>query len=90
MANPSTLARPFWVLLVISAVIRLVAGARGVPYENPRIASISLVVLTLVSAALTAALARGLVGLTFKDAVRTGALIGFYAQVVIFLLTGIS
>jgi len=90
MVKPATLARPFWVLLVIFAVIRLVAGARGVPYENPRIASVSVVVLTFVAAALTAALARGLAGLSLKDAAKTGALIGFYTQVVIFILTGIS
>ncbi len=90
MVKPSTLARPFWVLLVIFAVIRLVAGARGVPYENPRIASVSVVVLTFVAAALTAALARGLAGLSLKDAAKTGALIGFYTQVVIFVLTAIS
>ena len=37
-----------------------------------------------------AALARGLVGITVKEAAKTGALIGLYAQVTIFLLTMIS
>jgi hypothetical protein len=90
MAKATTLARPFWVILIIFTVIRFVLSAQGVPYENARAASISLVVLTFVAAALTAALARGLIGLSLKDAAKTGALIGFSAQVVIFLATLIS
>jgi hypothetical protein len=90
MPTPTRLASPFWVLLLIFAVIRLVAGARGVPYENTRIAAVSIVTLTWVAAALTAALARGLASLSLKDAAKTGALMGLYAQVVIFALTMIS
>lgn len=88
--TPTRLAMPFWVFLLLFAAIRLFAGAQGVPYENPRIAAISLVTLLGVSAALTSALARGLVGLKLKDAAKTGALMGIYTQVVIFVLTMIS
>ncbi len=90
MPSPTKLASPFAVILLIFTVIRLYAGAQGVPYENPRIASVSLVTLTFIAAALTAALARGLAGLSLKDAAKTGALMGFYAQVVIFVVTMIS
>ena len=62
MIKPTTLARPFWVLLVIFTLIRLVASFQGVPYENTRVASISLLNLGFLAAALTAALARGLGG----------------------------
>lgn len=90
MPTPTKLASPFWVILLIFTVIRIVAGAQGVPYEHPRIASVSIVTLTFTAAALTAALARGLSGLTLKDAAKTGALMGLYAQVVIFSMTVIS
>ena len=92
MSAPSStrLASPFWVLLLVFAAIRLTAGAQGVPYENPRIAAVSLLVLLFVCAALTSALARGLTGLTLGQAARTGALMGIYTQVVIFTLTMIS
>lgn len=90
MPTPTKLASPFWVILLIFTVIRIAAGAQGVPYEHPRIASVSIVALTFVAAALTAALARGLVGLSLKDAAKTGALMGLYAQVVIFAMTMIS
>jgi hypothetical protein len=90
MPKPTKLASPFWVILLIFAVVRIVAGARGVPYEHPRIAAVSIVTLTFVAAALTAALARGLSGLSLKEAAKTGALMGLYAQVVIFTLTMIS
>ena len=90
MPTPTKLASPFWVILLIFTVARLYFGAKGVPYENPRIAAVSLVTLTFVAAALTAALARGLVGLTLKEAAKTGALMGLYSQVVIFSMTMIS
>lgn len=88
--TPTRLATPFWIFLLIFAAVRLFFSAQGVPYENPRIAAVSLVMLTFVSAALTTALARGLAGITVKEAAKTGALIGLYAQVTIFLLTMIS
>ena len=81
------LARPYFVLLILFTLVRFYLSSRGVPYENPRAASISLVVLTYVGAALTAALARGLAGLTLKEAATTGAVMGFVSQVVIFLST---
>jgi hypothetical protein len=90
MTKALTLARPFFVLLIIFTVVRLVLSSQGVPYENSRAASISLVVLTYVSAALTAALARGLVGQSLKGAAIMGAQMGFAAQVVIFLVTMLS
>jgi hypothetical protein len=90
MPKPMTVARPFFVMLIIFTVVRLVLSSRGVPYENPRAASISLVVLTYVCAIMTAALARGLVGLSLKQAATTGALMGFASQVVIFVATMIS
>jgi hypothetical protein len=87
MSKALVLARPYFVLLILFTVVRFVLGSRAVPYENPRAASISLVVLTYVTAALTAALARGLAGLTLKEAAITGAVMGFVSQVVIFLAT---
>lgn len=90
MPKPTKLASPFWVVLLIFTVVRLYFGAKGVPYEHPRIAAVSIVTLTFVAAALTAALARGLAGLSLKDAAKTGALMGLYAQVVIFTMTMIS
>lgn len=87
MSKALTLARPYFVLLALFAIVRFALSAQGVPYENPRAASISLVVLTYVSAALTAALARGLAGITLKEAATTGAVMGFVSQVVIFLAT---
>lgn len=87
MSKALTLARPYFVLLALFTIVRFVLSSRGVPYENPRAASISLVVLTYVSAFLIAALARGLAGLTLKEAVTTGAVIGLVSQVVIFLAT---
>jgi hypothetical protein len=81
------LIRPFWALLLVFTVIRLVFGAQGVPYENTRIAAVSLLTLTLTCAALTAALARALLGYTLKDAAVLGALMGFSTQVVIFTAT---
>lgn len=90
MTNPTTLARPFWVLLVIFTLIRLVAGLQGVPYENTRIASVSLLILGFLAAALTAALGRGLGGLSLKGAAQTGALIGFSVQATLLALTLLS
>jgi hypothetical protein len=90
MTKALNLARPYFVLLILFTVVRFVLSSRGVPYENPRAASISLVVLTYVCAALTAALARGLTGLSLKEAATTGAVMGFTSQVVIFLATMIS
>ena len=90
MIKPTTLARPFWVLLVIFTLIRLVASFQGVPYENTRVASISLLNLGFLAGALTAALARGLGGLSLKGAAQTGALIGFSVQATILTLTLLS
>ena len=87
MSKALWLARPYFVLLILFTVLRFYLSSRGVPYENPRAASISLVVLTYVGAALTAALARGLTGLSLKEAATTGAVMGFLSQVVIFLST---
>lgn len=87
MSKALNLARPYFVLLTLFTVVRFVLSSRGVPYENPRAASISLVVLTYVCAALTAALGRGLAGLSLKEAAITGAVMGFVSQVVIFVAT---
>lgn len=81
------LIRPFWALLLLFTLIRLIFGAQGVPYENTRIAAVSLLTLTLTCAALTAALARALLGYTLKDAAVLGALMGFSAQAIIFTAT---
>jgi hypothetical protein len=87
MNKALTLARPYFVLLAVFTIVRFILSARGVPYENPRAASISLVVLTAVSAALTAALARGLAGLTLREAATTGLVMGLVSQLVIFVST---
>lgn len=90
MSKLTNLMRPFWVILGVFLVIRLVLSAQGVPYANPRAAAVSIVTLTFVAAALTAALGRGLLKLSLKEAAILGALMGLSSQVVIFLATMLS
>ncbi len=90
MSKLTNLMRPFWVILGVFLVIRIVLSAQGVPYANPRAAAISLVTLTFVAGALTAALGRGLLNITLKEAAILGALMGLSAQIVIFVATMVS
>lgn len=90
MRKLTNLMRPYWVILGIFLVIRIVLSNQGVPYANPRAAAVSIITLTFVASALTAALGRGLLNLSLKEAAIMGLLMGFSAQVVIFSMTMIS
>lgn len=86
MPKTTTLIRPYWALVALFAIIRLAMGARGAEYAAVT-DKFSIVTLSLISSALTAALSRGLIGASWKNAAQTGAMIGISGQLVIFVLT---
>jgi hypothetical protein len=89
MPKNTNLLRPFWALLAIMLIGRLAQTALDTPYEKGH-HLFSIVTMTFIAAALTAAYARGLLGMSLKNAFILGLMMGFSAQVVIFLATMLS
>jgi hypothetical protein len=83
------LARPFLVLLALFAVGRWSMGLRGVDYTRGHHV-FSLVTLTLLSAGFYAAFARKWLGYPIMRSVGLGMTLGFFAQLVILVLTLVS
>ena len=83
------LARPFLVLLAIFAVGRWTLGLRGVDYTKAHHV-FSLVTLTLLGSGFYAAFARRWLGYPIMRSVGLGMTLGFFAQLVIVVLTAVS
>jgi hypothetical protein len=84
-----SLARPFLVLLAIFTIGRLATGFAGVEYARGH-HRFSLVTLTLIGAGFYAAFARRWLGYPIMRSVGLGMTLGFFAQLVILVLTLVS
>jgi hypothetical protein len=89
VADKLKLVQLYWVLLAIFAVGRWALSMQQVPYDrgNP---VFSIITLTFLSAAIFAAFARRWRSYRLLEAAILGAVIGFSAQVVIFVSTWAS
>jgi hypothetical protein len=81
------LARPFLVMALVFGAIRFSFAPLGLPYNHPRAQSVSLVVLTLVSAVLYAAFARRFLTFGIAQAMGLGFTLAVIAQAVIIVAT---
>jgi hypothetical protein len=77
-------------LLLIFAVARFALGANGVPYAPRGNAMFSIVGLTFISSCYFGALSRSIGGFGWGGTALVGAVIGFWAQVLIFTATWLS
>ena len=84
-----TLARPFLALLAVFAVGRWVMGVREVDYSRGH-HIFSLVTLTVFGSAFYCAFLRRWLGFGIMRCVGMAMLLAFFAQAVIFVLTGLS
>jgi hypothetical protein len=83
------LARLFFVLLLIVTAGRWILGFRHVPYAEGT-DKFSIVTLTIFGAIFYGAFVRRWQGYTLVQAALLGALLGFSAQVLVFLSTAIT
>ena len=91
MARNLRLARPFAVLVLLFAAIRFsLQPFFHVARENGRAQSISVVVLTLISASLYGAFLRRFKGFTLGQSMVQGLTLGVIAQIVVLLATVLS
>jgi len=77
-------------LLSIFAVARFLLGANGVPYAPRGNAMFSIVGLTFVSSFYFGAMSKRLGGFSWGGTALVGYSIGLFAQILIFLATGLS
>jgi hypothetical protein len=77
-------------LILLFAVARLILGLRGVPYAPRGNAMFSVLVLTLVSSFYWGALSGRVGGFKWLGAALIGAVLGLYAQILIFTATALS
>ena len=78
------------VLLVVWAALRFIIGVRGVPYAPRGNAMFSVVGLTLISCLYYGAMSRRVGGFGWVGTILVGAVIGLWAQILIFAATFIS
>jgi uncharacterized membrane protein YeaQ/YmgE (transglycosylase-associated protein family) len=78
------------VLLVLWALLRFIIGLRGVPYAPRGNAMFSVLGLTIISCLYFGAMSRRVGGFNWVGTVLVGAVIGFWAQLLIFTATLIS
>ena len=77
-------------LITIFAVARFLLGANGFPYAPRGNAMFSIVGLTFISSIYFGALSRRVGRMGWGGTALVGLLLGFYAQIMIFLATWIS
>jgi uncharacterized membrane protein YeaQ/YmgE (transglycosylase-associated protein family) len=78
------------VLILIWAVLRFIIGLRGVPYAPRGNAMFSVVGLTIISCIYFGAMSRKVGGFGWLGTVLVGAVIGLWAQILIFTATLVS
>ena len=77
-------------LLVIWAVLRFIIGLRGVPYAPRGNAMFSVLGLTIISCIYFGAMSRKVGGFNWVGTILVGAVIGLWAQILIFTATLVS
>jgi hypothetical protein len=77
-------------LLVLFAVGRFSLGVAGVPYAPRGTSIFSVVVLSIISSIYFGALSGKVGGFNWGGAILVGVVIGFFAQLLIFLATLVS
>ena len=77
-------------MLLLYALLRLLIGIRGVPYEPRGNAMFSVVGLTIISSIYFGALSRKVGGFGWLGTVLVGFVLGLWAQILVFALTLIS
>ena len=78
------------VLLLIWAALRFVIGLRGVPYAPRGNAMFSIAAVTLISCLIYGAMSYRVGRFSWLGTALVGAVIGFFAQLLIFLATFVS
>jgi hypothetical protein len=78
------------VLLVVWAALRFIIGLRGVPYAPRGNAMFSVLGLAIISCLYFGAMSRRVGGFNWVGTVLVGAVIGLWAQILIFMATLIS
>ena len=78
------------VLLVIWAALRFIIGLRGVPYAPRGNAMFSVLGLAIISCLYFGAMSRRVGNFTWAGTILVGAVIGLWAQILIFLATLVS
>lgn len=78
------------VLLVVWALLRFLIGLRGVPYAPRGNAMFSVLGLTIISCIYYGAMSRRVGGFGWLGTVLVGAVIGLWAQILIFTATLVS
>ena len=78
------------VLLLIWAALRFIIGLRGVPYAPRGNAMFSVLGLAIISCLYFGAMSRRVGGFSWGGTVLVGAVVGLWAQILIFLATLIS
>lgn len=89
MSENLKLLRFYFLILALFTIGRWGLSLGGVEYAKAHQA-FSLVTLSLIASAHHAAFARAFLGYRLGKAAALGALIGFFAQLVIFVSTGLS
>ncbi|MFN2597129.1 MAG: hypothetical protein ABR563_08085 [Pyrinomonadaceae bacterium] len=77
-------------LLVIWAVLRFIIGLRGVPYAPRGNAMFSVLGLTIISCIYYGAMSRRVGGFNWIGTIFVGAVVGLWAQILIFTATLVS
>jgi uncharacterized membrane protein YeaQ/YmgE (transglycosylase-associated protein family) len=78
------------VLLLIWAALRFIIGLRGVPYAPRGNAMFSVLGLTVISCLYFGAMSRRVGGFNWLGTILIGAVLGLWAQILIFTATLIS
>ena len=78
------------VLLIIWAALRFIIGLRGVPYAPRGNAMFSVLGLTIISCIYFGAMSRRVGGFGWVGTILVGAVIGLWAQILIFTATLVS
>jgi hypothetical protein len=78
------------VLLVVWAALRFIIGLRGVPYAPRGNAMFSVLGLTIISCLYFGAMSRRVGGFNWLGTALVGAVLGLWAQILIFTATLIS